>query len=280
MRDYFSTLLTPVLVGHLIATLVVLVAVFVGRWLVLRRLRDDEIMPAEQRRRWMVQARNGAMLVLVLALVLIWAEELRAVALSLVMVAAAAVLALKELIMCLTGGLVRARGRAFDIGDRIQVGDWRGDVIDQAWLTTRLMEVGPGRLTHQRTGRMVTLPNSLFLSQPVTNESAGGDYLLHAFPVPLAPGADLAAAEALLLELANAQCAGYLEKARRRLQKVARAEGLEPMQVEPRIRLQLPEADRPVLVVRMPVTARDRGSAEQAVLRGFLAAFPPAAARP
>jgi hypothetical protein len=31
-------------------------------------------------------------------------------------------------------------------------------VIDQNLLATTILEVGPGRLTHQRTGRMADIP--------------------------------------------------------------------------------------------------------------------------
>ena len=95
-------------------------------------------------------------------LVLIWPEQLRTLALFLV--AVAIVLATKELIRYLTGGFLKMAARSFPIGDRVEVNNLRGDVINQTMLTTTIMEIGPGQLTHQYTGRSIALPSSIFLS--------------------------------------------------------------------------------------------------------------------
>src|SRR5690606_32112227 len=83
--------------------------------------------------------------------------ELRTVAISIVAIAVAFVVATKELILCITGSILKMASRSFVIGDRIQVKDFRGDVIDQNLLATTILEVGPGKLTHQRTGRMAVI---------------------------------------------------------------------------------------------------------------------------
>src|SRR5690625_7675079 len=66
----------------------------------------------------------------------------------------------------------------------IQIKDFRGDVIDQNFLATTILEVGPGKITHQLTGRMTVIPNSLFVSEPVINESFTNDFVLHVFTIP------------------------------------------------------------------------------------------------
>lgn len=140
-------------------TLALLLFVLVARALLSKLIRTG-IQAPELRRKWLVQTRNGLILVFLLGLVLIWGQELRTLALSIVAIAVAFVVATKELILCFMGSLVKGGARSFDIGDRIQVKDFRGDVIDQNLLATTIMEVGPGKLTHQRTGRATVIPNS------------------------------------------------------------------------------------------------------------------------
>ncbi len=115
----------------------------------IRRTIDS----TELRRKWLVQTRNGIILIFILGLILIWGEELRTLALSVVAIAVAFVVATKELILCVTGSLLKTGAGSFNIGDRIQIKDFRGDVIDQTLLATTILEVGPGKLTHQRSER-------------------------------------------------------------------------------------------------------------------------------
>ena len=253
----------------LIATGLLVASVVVVRWLVSRYVRRNVASP-ELRRRWLVHSRNALLLLLLLGLVLIWATELRTLALSLVAIAVALVVATKELILCLSGTILKSGSRAFSIGDRIQIKDFRGDVIDQNLLTTTILEVGPGKLTHQRTGRMAVIPNSLFVSEPLVNESYTNDYVLHVFTVPFKRSDAWREARAAFLESARRHCQPYLEDVRRHMDRLGRQQGLDVPGVDPRVTLQLPAADEVHRVVRVPTKARERGFVEQGILEDVL----------
>jgi small-conductance mechanosensitive channel len=65
--------------------------------------------------------------------------------------------------------LVRAPYR---VGDRIKIGELRGDVIDVSYLDTTLWEFGGEYLsTDHPSGRIIRIPNANVLSEPVTNYS-------------------------------------------------------------------------------------------------------------
>lgn len=260
--SYFSDLVASVILGALVLIL---------RAVVVRSLLRIEL-PPEARRRWLVQIRYVALAVFVLALVIIWADELRTVALSFVAIAAAVVLATKELIMCISGSVLRGTARGFSIGDRIEVGSFRGDVIDIGVLTTTLLDVGPHPAFHQWTGRSVVLPNSMFLSQPVINETFTHSYVLHVLVVPASLTRAREQIEDALLAAATAECEEFLEQARVHIERVSAARGLEAPNVEPRVSLRLAEADTVEYILRFPAPARHRGRVEQAILKRFLVA--------
>jgi small-conductance mechanosensitive channel len=253
------------LIRLLFTTLALLAVMLVLRAIAARLIRRS-VASTELRRKWLVQSRNGLLLLTLLGLFMIWGEELRMLALSVVAIAVAFVVATKELILCVTGGLLKTGARSFDIGDRIQIKDFRGDVIDQNLLVTTILEVGPGKLTHQRTGRMIVLPNALFVSEPVINESFTHDYVLHVFTVPFMRKDHWREAQQQLLEAAQKHCAPYLENVRRHMNRVASQRGLEVPTVEPRVSLQFPEPDEVHLVVRVPAKAAQRSYIEQSIL--------------
>ncbi|WP_328189425.1 mechanosensitive ion channel domain-containing protein [Marinobacter sp. OP 3.4] len=246
-------------------TLALVLIVLVVRALLSKVIRTS-IQSTELRRKWLVQTRNGLILVFLLGLVMIWGQELRTLALSIVAIAVAFVVATKELILCFMGSLVKGGARSFDIGDRIQVKDFRGDVIDQNLLATTILEVGPGKLTHQRTGRATVIPNSLFVSEPIINESFTEDYVLHVFTVPFKREDNWQKAQEVLLEVTQAQCQPYLESARKYMRRLGDRRGLEVPMVDPRVSIQVPLAGEIHLVVRYPCRPAQRSAIEQNIL--------------
>tara|TARA_R110002072_G_scaffold269868_2_gene429332 strand:- start:74285 stop:75166 length:882 start_codon:yes stop_codon:yes gene_type:complete len=270
MREQIETLfnnliLSDTLLSLIVSSIILIVAVGLLRGL-LSRFLQKRVSSTDLRRKWMVQSRNGLLLLLMLGLILIWAEELRTLALSIVAIAVAFVVATKELILCLIGSMIKTVSNSFDLGDRIQVKDFRGDVIDQNLLATTIMEVGPGKITHQRTGRTTIIPNALFVSEPVINESFTHDYVFHVFTIPFKREDDWHAAQQAFLESAQKQCEPYLETVRRYMNKVSIRRGLEVPSVDPRVTIQVPTAGEIHLIVRVPTRTAERGFIEQAIL--------------
>lgn len=270
MLEALLSWVNEVSVSHEIARLLFSTFLLVTTLLVLRalanRLIRQSVNSTELRRKWLVQSRNGLLLLALLGLLMIWGEELRTLALSVVAIAVAFVVATKELIMCITGSLLKTGARSFDLGDRIQVKDFRGDVIDQTLLATTILEVGPGKLTHQRTGRMIVIPNALFVSEPVVNESFTHDFVIHAFTVPFLREDNWRAAQQALLDAAIKHCAPNLELIRRHMHKISMQRGLEVPTVDPRVTLQFPDAEEIHLIVRVPAKAAQKSFIEQSIL--------------
>ena len=150
-------------------------------------------------RRWTVNVRNFLLFMSLLGLVLIWAPQLRTFALSLTAVAVAVVVATKELILCFSGSFMRASSRAFSVGDRIEIAGVRGEVVDHNVFVTRLHEFEPGSFNY--TGRTTALPNSVFLSQPMRNDSLMRDYAYHGFSLTLDPAVDIFAERVAIEEI-------------------------------------------------------------------------------
>lgn len=261
-----------------IETVVFVLVVFGVRWLVGGAIRRTARMSESLRRRWLVQLRNLTLLTLLLGMIMIWSDELATLALSAVAIAVALVIATKELINCVSGTLLEGSAKSFRVGDRIEVDGHRGDVYDQTLLTTTLLEVGPGGKSAQYTGRAVVIPNSVFLTSPVINETFTEEFILHTIVVPLHLDDDWPRAEKALLDAAEKACASYLDDARKYMQKITRARGLAHLAVEPRVTVRVPEPGKLDLIVRLPAPARRRGRIEQMVLRRALPAIRAAAA--
>ncbi|WP_349368987.1 mechanosensitive ion channel domain-containing protein [Salinarimonas sp.] len=124
-------------------------------------------------------------------------------------------MAAKELILCLSGALLRATSRPFSVGDWVEIGEIRGEVVDHDMLSTRIDAFPDDPGAFHRTGEVITVPNSLFLSTPIRRLSALRDEIVRTTsvvvdPPDLAPDAVRAAVEAAMAQAreAGAQWAG------------------------------------------------------------------------
>lgn len=249
----------------LVSTGLLMLAIVILRTLTARFIRRH-VTSSELRGRLLMNFRNGFLLLGILGLALIWGDQIRSLALSIVAIAVAFVVATKELILCISGAILKSGAGSFNLGDRIQVKDFRGDVIDQTLLATTILEVGPGKTGQQRTGRMIVIPNALFVAEPVINESFTDHWDFHIFTVPFKREDDWQAAQKALLAAANRHCAPYLESVRKYMNKVGERRGMEVPSVDPRVSLQVPVASEIHLTVRLPTKSGQRSYIEQAIL--------------
>lgn len=80
--------------------------------------------------------------------------------------------ALQTPITSLIGWVYLLIRQPYKVGDRIEIGSARGDVIDVSYLDTTLWEFGgPYLTTEHPSGRIIKFPNSLVLNETVYNYS-------------------------------------------------------------------------------------------------------------
>lgn len=207
---------------------------------------------------------------LVVGLFYIWAEALKAFALSVFAIALAFVVATKELILCLHGYILLLRGGFYQLGDRIEVAGARGDVVSINFLATTVLEVGHGHHGHQKTGRQLSFPNSILLSHFVHNESAFENFAMITLSVPLHFTQDWQLAKAFLLESAQRECEPFLEHARKKMKEIQRKRGIDLPSTDPRVNIDLPNHEEIILHLRVPCPLHLRESVEQAILNRFM----------
>lgn len=258
--------------AKIVLSTLVLAAALVLRAVVVRAVARSVDRP-ELRRKWIVSIRNGVIVLVGAGLTAIWADALRTLAVSLLALAVALVIATKELLQSILASIMKAVTNPFSLGDRIEIAGYRGDVIDQSLLTTTIVEVGPGKAFHMRTGRKITFPNALLLSAGVVNESYTQHFVVHSFSIPLKLEEDWQRAEQILLEAANEQCRDFLEAARESMRKLEETYGLDGLSVDPRVHVQVSDPGRLNLLVRFPAPVGRQGRIEQAIVRRFLTAF-------
>lgn len=256
-----------------LSTFLLLLIIVIVRMGIHHSLFRATELSVETQRRWAVNLRNGLLFLFILGMIFIWAPQLQTFAVSVFAVAVAFVLATKQIIDCLSGSALRVLTKAYSLGDRIEIGSIRGNVVDHNALTTTVLEIGPGQTSHQYTGRAMVIPNSFIFDHPLTNETYTKKYRLHIVTVPLSTDDDWKTAERLLLQAGEEEAAPFINEARTYLKKLEGKLWLDAPSVEPRVTIQLPEPGRINLLLRVPCPTQYPSRIEQAILRKFLAEF-------
>lgn len=256
-----------------IATVILVAAFMLLRKLIERILRGSDDFVSDERRRLISYSRNALVLTLVIGLTMIWAPALRTFALSVTAFMVALVLATKELILCVTGGLLRTSTGSFSVGDWVRVGELRGEVIDQSILSVTLQELEPAARGHHFTGRTITLPNSLFLTTPVTNENFYKRFVYHSIEITLDKEDDPQETAVLMEEAMNRAIADSREVSRRYQALIVKRAGVSMPPADARTRLTTSPEGRVRIAVTAFVPTGETESVERAVMSHVLGAL-------
>ena len=199
-------------------TAVVLLSVWLLRR-VLRRVVQSTIEDRALRYRWGKTIAYVTWVLAALFIVSIWVEGLRQVGTFLGLIAAGVAIALKDVLVDLAGWLVIVTKPPFQLGDRIQVGEHAGDVVDISILHFTLNEIGNWVAADQSTGRVIQIPNAKILTEPIANYTAEFPYLWHEIPVVITFESDWRKAKAMLLSVVQEETKDASEGARESLKR-------------------------------------------------------------
>lgn len=251
-------------------TLALLAGAVVANHVIARALRRTNAnRPSEVLLSKLVASRNVLALLVVTALFMVWVREVAGFVLSIAAIAGAMLIVSKELIMCWLGTMVRTISRPFQIGDIVEIGTWRGKVIDADMLTTTLLEMGPA---HQFTGYHSHIPNSVFLSLGVKNLSVTGQYFLNFLTVPVDARSDIEALRLLLLDAALPVVKPFQAEATEHMQRIADFHVIDLPSCEPKALVEPVDSRQLNLVLRFACPSHQRVSVEQQILVRYYAA--------
>ena len=236
-------------------------------WLVNKRV-DDTV-----RRYIAVKTVNYLLgIAAALALLRIWLGGITGLAASIGIISAGVAIALHAPLTNFAGWIFLTVRRPFTVGDRIQIGDFAGDVIDLRLFAFSLVEIGNWVDADQSTGRILHVPNGRVFQETVANYTQGFNFIWDEVPVTVTFESDWRKAKEILTEISQRHAALTSEDAALQVRQAAskymiRYEHLTPI-------VWTAVADIGVtLTLRFLTDPRRRRSAEAAIWEDILDAF-------
>ncbi len=145
--------------------------------------------------------------------------------------------ALQEVIASVAGWVAVALGNFYKVGDRVQLGGIRGDVIDIGVLRTTLMECGQWVNGDLYNGRIVRVANSFVFKEPVVNYSGDFPFLWDEITVPVRYGSDHRLARELLERIVREEVGSYAQTAKEAWAEMVQKYRIEDARVDPMVTL-------------------------------------------
>lgn len=235
--DALEKLLTDnplVLKGLLLGLATLVTWIIVG---LIRRRLAVRIHDTETRYRTSKITGFSGFLIVVLLGLIIFSDQLGSITVALGVAGAGIAFALQEVIMSVAGWIAITFSSFYKVGDRVQLGGMRGDVIDIGVLRTTLMETGEWVDGDLYNGRIVLVANSFVFKEPVVNYSGDFPFLWDEIKLPIQYGSDYKLMRSILESVADKIVGAYSETANQVWDKMVKKFMIEDARTKPMVTL-------------------------------------------
>ncbi|MDZ7821057.1 MAG: mechanosensitive ion channel family protein [Candidatus Marinimicrobia bacterium] len=263
--------ISPEVIEKLIVSLTVLVILtiirFLGNYAVRKRIQDD--MKAYHWRRAVLYIYTVLIIIFIGS---IWVKGLRSLTTILGLASAGIAIAMHDTIANLAGWAFIVSRKPFKAGDRIEVQNIIGDVIDIRILQFSIVECGNWVDADQSTGRIIHIPNSKALREPLANYQIGFEYIWNEIPILITFESNWRKAKQILEEIANKNVMHLSEGAQQQIRKAAQKYFIQYNKLTPIVYTAVKESGV-MLTIRFLVNPRQRRSSEHQIWEAMLDAF-------
>ena len=261
----------PHVQGRLLSSILVVTIFWVARKLLItilwRRVSDI-------RARYRIRKISLYVVVTIGAFVIgrVWFEGLPSLATFLGLITAGLAIALKDIVVNFAAwGFILWR-RPLEVGDRIQIGEYRGDVVDLRVFQFTLLEIGNWVDAEQSTGRILHVPNGIVFTEVLANYTKGFQYIWDEIPVLVTFESNWKKAKQLLSEIVELHGRKAAEAAPNKVERAGEKFLISYSKLTPIVYTSV--ADSGVLLtVRYLCDPRERRATAQEIWEAILEAF-------
>ncbi|MEY8848542.1 mechanosensitive ion channel family protein [Psychroserpens sp. XS_ASV72] len=209
------------------AVLILLTIAFLRRYL-RRKLPDNSIRYKSQK-----AVEIFGYFLLVIVTISFFTGSIKDFALAIGLLTAGITITLQELILSVAGSFYIFFVGVYKPGDRIEINNIKGDVIDIDSIYTTMMEIGEWVSSDNYSGRIVKLSNAFVFKGPVYNYSRDFPFVWDEFNIPIRYGSDLELAKSIVVKTASEILSEYVNQSISEWNQVVNKYYIENAQVEP-----------------------------------------------
>lgn len=220
LMEYFQN--SPDLTASVIETVGTIFVLWLIRLIVLRIV----IRRTENKRtryKWRKNLTYTASFLGIVIIGSIWLSGGESLATYLGLLTAGIAIALKDPVTDLAAWLFIIWRKPFDVGDRVQLGDTKGDVIDVRPFKFTVLEIGNWVDADQSTGRVIHVPNHYIFTNELANYTSDFKFIWNEVKVLVTFESDWKKAKTILDNVVNEVSAGFIDDAKKQIASASKS---------------------------------------------------------
>ena len=263
--------ISPEVQINILISLIIVFGIIFLRYLLVK-LVIQNIEDLNQRYQWRKISLYISVFIIILFLAFDWLGLISSIGTFLGLMTAGIAIALKDPIVNIAAWLFILIRQPFKVGDRIQIGNNAGDVIDIRIFQFSLIEIGNWVDADQSTGRVIHIPNGTVFTTPQSNYTAGFVHIWHEIPVMITFESDWKKAKKILTDIVNKHAMQLTETAERQIKAAAKKFLIYYSKLTPIVYTTIKDSGV-LLTMRFLCDPRRRRSTEEIILEDVLEEF-------
>ena len=263
--------ISPDIQSKILISVITIIVIVILRKLVVKFF-INKISDINQRYQWRKISLYIAVFIILLFLLSTWLGFVGSLGTFLGLVSAGIAIALKDPLVNIAAWFFIMIRQPFKVGDRIQIGEIAGDVIDVRIFQFSLIEIGNWVDADQSTGRVIHVPNGSVFTQPQFNYTAGFVHIWHEIPMLVTFESNWKKAKKILTDIINKHAMHISEEAETQIKAAARKYLIFYSKLTPIVYTTIKDSGV-LLTMRFLCEPRKRRSTEELILEDVLEEF-------
>ena len=259
------------LTNKLLSSLVIIIFLFLIQKLILK-IAHENVKEHTSRYLWQKSLVYIAVTLAIIFVGRIWLKDYKDLSTVLGFLTAGLAIALKDLIVDITGWFFIIWRKPFYWGDRIQIGEQKGDIVDIRLFQFSILEVGNWVDAEQFTGRIVHIPNGKIFTEIVFNYNRGFQFIWDEIPVLITNESNWKKAKDVLQKITEKYTSHTIEKVKKDLSETSKKFFINITSVDPVIYTRI-EPFGTSLTLRYLCLPHERRSTHELISEAILEEF-------
>lgn len=213
---------SPGFTYQLVLSIIVIFVIWLLRFIAIRVV-NRKLPEAKVQYKWRKNLTYVSVFIGFLVVGRIWFEGLQSLATFLGLLSAGLAIALKDPISDLAGWLFVLWRKPFDVGDRIELGGVKGDVIDLRLFKFTVLEIGNWVHADQSTGRVVHVPNHKVFTDSLANYTSDFEFIWNELEILITFESDWEKAKELLQSISDKHLEDFVERAEQQVRRAKKS---------------------------------------------------------
>lgn len=269
LQEYIAN--SPGFTYQVILSLIVIFVIWLIRFIAIRII-NKKLPDTKIQYKWRKNLTYISVFIGFLVVGRIWFVGLQSVATFLGLLSAGLAIALKDPVTDFAGWLFIVWRKPFAVGDRVQLGEVKGDVIDQRVFKFTVLEIGNWVHADQSTGRVVHVPNHKIFTDSLANYTSDFEFIWNELEVLITFESDWEKAKSILQEISDKHLEDFVERAEQQVLRAKKSYLIYYSYLTPIVYTDVQESGVN-LTIRHLADPRKRRSVSQAIWEDVLRTF-------